>query len=471
MNYEAKYTEIENEQHRKWILEYLYDGLRKSDIQFKGDFKAAIAWLKKLTPVDKEEILKGARRYVALSIMDFIDVNTQGMCMSNAECKNLEDAVVNSNWAKVYAFMKMKLEKQDEKDSQVTLPQFTLDDILALQSCMKTAKEVQEDKDLYEILNDLHGRVYDAYQLEKQGNKPQGKSTLETVKDEKVDNADKVKPKFDVDDWITDGEYVWKIGYIEDDMYIERRGTISGGGTIKSIDKRYHLWTIADAKAGDVLVSVDDEYPFIYKGCLDPEHPNSPVAYCGLDLKGDFGANSRKLNHWWTDTTVHPATKEQQDLLFAKMKEAGYEWDEEKLELKKIANDNAEQHERYLGWLKKDADMLDFLMALFEDTFPNMTFRPLAHMDRKEPITSKDIVDWLDNLRPIVDYTYVWHDATKELPPPPKRKGSHLSEYVLAYDKHGIFYKSAYDYSKKCWMYNNYFVTHWAYLPEPPKIE
>ena len=115
--------------------------------------------------------------------------------------------------------------------------------------------------------------------------------------------------------------------------------------------------------------------------------------------------------------------------------------------------------------------MLDFLMALFEDTFPNMTFRPLAHMDRKEPITSKDIVDWLDNLRPIVDYTYVWHDATKELPPPPKRKGSHLSEYVLAYDKHGIFYKSAYDYSKKCWMYNNYFVTHWAYLPEPPKIE
>lgn len=39
--------ESEDDQHRKWILEYLYDGLRKSDEQFKNHFKAAIAWLEK----------------------------------------------------------------------------------------------------------------------------------------------------------------------------------------------------------------------------------------------------------------------------------------------------------------------------------------------------------------------------------------------------------------------------------------
>ena len=39
--------ESEDEQSKKWILEYLYDGLRKSDEQFKGQFKAAIAWLEK----------------------------------------------------------------------------------------------------------------------------------------------------------------------------------------------------------------------------------------------------------------------------------------------------------------------------------------------------------------------------------------------------------------------------------------
>ena len=39
--------ESEDEQSRKWILEYLYDGLRRSDEQFKGQFKCAIAWLEK----------------------------------------------------------------------------------------------------------------------------------------------------------------------------------------------------------------------------------------------------------------------------------------------------------------------------------------------------------------------------------------------------------------------------------------
>ena len=39
--------ESEDEQPRKWILEYLYDGLRKSDEQFKDQFKCAIAWFEK----------------------------------------------------------------------------------------------------------------------------------------------------------------------------------------------------------------------------------------------------------------------------------------------------------------------------------------------------------------------------------------------------------------------------------------
>ena len=40
-------AESEDERHRKWILEYLYDGLRKTDEQFKDHFKAAIAYLEK----------------------------------------------------------------------------------------------------------------------------------------------------------------------------------------------------------------------------------------------------------------------------------------------------------------------------------------------------------------------------------------------------------------------------------------
>ena len=39
--------ESEDEKSKKWILEYLYDGLRKSDEQFKDHFRTAIAWLEK----------------------------------------------------------------------------------------------------------------------------------------------------------------------------------------------------------------------------------------------------------------------------------------------------------------------------------------------------------------------------------------------------------------------------------------
>ena len=48
--------ESEDEQHRKWILEYLYDGLRKSDEQFKDQFKSAIAWLKEQGQVKESPI-------------------------------------------------------------------------------------------------------------------------------------------------------------------------------------------------------------------------------------------------------------------------------------------------------------------------------------------------------------------------------------------------------------------------------
>ena len=37
----------EDERIRKWILEYLYDGLRKADEQFKDHFKSAIDWLER----------------------------------------------------------------------------------------------------------------------------------------------------------------------------------------------------------------------------------------------------------------------------------------------------------------------------------------------------------------------------------------------------------------------------------------
>ena len=47
------------------------------------------------------------------------------------------------------------------------------------------------------------------------------------------------------------------------------------------------------------------------------------------DFDGEFGYTEN-------GNSIHPATEEQRELLFQKMKEEGYEWDAEKKELKKI---------------------------------------------------------------------------------------------------------------------------------------
>ena len=94
--------------------------------------------------------------------------------------------------------------------------------------------------------------------------------------------------------------------------------------------KYFRLWTIQDAKDGDVLYMNNglSTCTFIYKS-ID----NVIIQkYASYNKFGFEGTTYLVLN----DGYVCPATKEQRDILFQKMKEAGYEWDSEKKELKKI---------------------------------------------------------------------------------------------------------------------------------------
>lgn len=97
------------------------------------------------------------------------------------------------------------------------------------------------------------------------------------------------------------------------------------------LENNYHLWTIADAKDGDVIF-YDDGWTCIFKYI----HGIWYSSYCFITADGEFHtgyerhAVDAKLNG-----NANPATKEQRDFLFSKMNEAGYEWDAEKMELKK----------------------------------------------------------------------------------------------------------------------------------------
>jgi hypothetical protein len=156
------------------------------------------------------------------------------------------------------------------------------------------------------------------------------KSELET-------NKEKVESKFKDGDWIVYKDDVWKVCNISLQNYYELLKINNEVSTrlIKDVDENAHLWTIQDAKDGDVLYHKSKsgiEYIVMNKGLNEHGNINSYFRYNSFD---GFGVDipavlSTRLNG------ITPATKVQRDILFQKMEEAGYEWDSEKKELIKI---------------------------------------------------------------------------------------------------------------------------------------
>jgi len=187
-------------------------------------------------------------------------------------------------------------------------------------------------------------------------------------------------PKFKTGDWITNGYCIIKITSVDDRYYWHDNGCV--GGDIESIDREYHLWTIQDAKDGDVL---SDKNPFIFRGFGDKRHPNSPTAYCGMNLSGTFILSTE--NEWWTEYDVYPATKEQRDLLFQKMKEEGYEWNADNKELRKI-----EQIEQNPTWGEEDEKTRKAILELVKQS---------SHI--LNPMNQKSMISWLEKQGDKVD--------------------------------------------------------------------
>jgi hypothetical protein len=71
-------------------------------------------------------------------------------------------------------------------------------------------------------------------------------------------------------------------------------------------------------------------------------NPNgTAIVHCCLFDDGEFDSTGSTLG--FAIDSTKPATKEQHDILFNKMKEAGYEWNDEKRELKK-SNSYCQKH-------------------------------------------------------------------------------------------------------------------------------
>lgn len=212
---------------------------------------------------------------------------------------------------------------EDENGKIVArLAKMKTEDELNLNSCVKVLK-----KHGHKLLADwVYGKLA---------------PVLETQ--DKQKSVDKVEPKFHEGDWTVsnlDGKarQISEVHYDEYNSYYVVDGK---SVNLEEYDRLHHLWTIQDAKDGDVLAT-KSENVFIFKGLLDRLRPKSPVAYCGNNGRLGFFISASNNNRW-TDEAVVPATKEQRDLLFQKMKKAGYTFDFEKKELKKIEQKSVEQ--------------------------------------------------------------------------------------------------------------------------------
>ena len=157
--------------------------------------------------------------------------------------------------------------------------------------------------------------------------------------------------------------------------------------TDTAIENNYHLWTLEDAKDGDVLSFNDG-------------HGNDSIEL----IKSITG---KKIEFWFCLTNGNyyevfdgitpytnlvsrkdatPATKEQRDLLFRKMNEAGYEWDAEKKELKKTQRRISAEAKEALydsslfGEDGKECDTLADKINELHERYPEISFAKLSRI-------------------------------------------------------------------------------------------
>lgn len=203
--------------------------------------------------------------------------------------------------------------------------------------------------------------------------------------------TDKVEPKFYEGEWV-----VTSYGKVNQVIAVDEDGdgftlddyTYFGG----SWCDKYHLWTIQDAKDGDVLVASDGSI-FLFAGVVDCACKYYAVLTTFNEVK--IKKEVYDSGYWETSRAVHPSTKEQRDALFTKIKEAGYEWDADKKELKIVDwskhikyNPNATSiTEEKSDWNEKDEKIRQTIINEFEQC---------SEWYCSNGLTKEDCINWLN---------------------------------------------------------------------------
>ena len=219
-----------------------------------------------------------------------------------------------------------ELKESEDEQIKKRIIQSLHGDVLDIEETNKAIAWLERQSEQIDIANKEYWRGYregkqeilDKYaELEKQGEQK---------------SIDAVEPRFHEGDFIKHNKanLICKVISVNSGSYCVENIETSCRIELFYAEQKFHLWTIEDARDGDVLVASDGSI-FIYKNQRD----NGVVHYVAVTPCNDFVINENDYS-WERKDACHPATKEQRDLLFAKMKEAGYEWNKDKKKLIKL---------------------------------------------------------------------------------------------------------------------------------------
>ena len=215
--------------------------------------------------------------------------------------------------------------------------------------------------------------------------------------DKALEHHDKVEPKFKVGDWVMLDRPVL-ITKVENMPYNTHQYWTSDGTWFGDATKA-KLWTIKDAKDGDVLFHSDSASNgiFIFKEIIDKGFANKVICYCDYDSEDHFCLGEHHTCCWADAKILHPATKEQRDTLMKAMADAGYEWDAEKKEVKLLITNggdfDTENCEQNTDWSEDDEEFLSEIIS-------DIKFAQDKHPDSQmNQIIFEEEVTWLKSLK------------------------------------------------------------------------
>lgn len=200
----------------------------------------------------------------------------------------------------------------------------------------QTCRNCQTFQDLHQ--NCPYSPIYQCTDLTEAHKRLDDETHCEFWIEKQGEPNNKIEPKFRVGDWVvSDCNNVAYVEFINGTKYVLCKDGYHEKMSIEYVDKCWHIWTIRDAKGGDVLVDKSNGTIGIFQSI--GHHPDggsyNDSSYCFLHCRysdGYFYADFENGNTMDSDNAI-PATEEQRAILFSKMEKEGYEWDSNKKEL------------------------------------------------------------------------------------------------------------------------------------------